>query len=138
MIRCYKDLVRLRTFEERFKYLKLDGVVGNETFGYDRYLNQAFYRSEDWRQLRKKIILRDEGCDLGVIDKPIKGRIYIHHMNPITQDDLVNKTDYLLNPDFLICVSKTTHDAIHYSDESLLPSEPAVRKPFDTCPWKVS
>ena len=138
MSKSYKELVRLKTFLERFEYLKLDGIVGEETFGFNRYLNQDFYRSKDWKQIRKKVILRDNGCDLGIIDKPIRGYIYIHHINPITQDDIINKLGTLLDPDNLICVSKLTHDAIHYGDKELLPSEPAIRKPFDTCPWKVS
>lgn len=135
-IRTYSELILLPTFEERFEYLKLDGFVGQETFGFDRYLNQIFYRSPEWKRLRNEIIIRDNACDLGMEDREIFGRIFIHHMNPITKDDVLSRSDILLNPEYLICVSKLTHDAIHYGDKDLLIMDPVVRRPNDTCPWK--
>lgn len=135
-IRTYSELMSLDTFIERFRYLKLGGRVGEETFGMDRYLNQQFYKSREWRTIRDAVILRDGACDLGIPDREIPNRIIIHHMNPITKYDVLNQTDYLLNPEFLICTIKTTHDAIHYGDESLLFQEPIERRPNDTCPWK--
>lgn len=135
-IRTYSELILLPTFEERFEYLKLDGFVGQETFGFDRYLNQIFYRSPEWKRLRNEIIIRDNACDLGMEDRDIFGRIFIHHMNPITKDDVLSRSDILLNPEYLICVSKLTHDAIHYGDKDLLIMDPVVRRPNDTCPWK--
>lgn len=137
MIKTYSELITLPTFEERFKYLQLDGVVGKSTFGFDRYLNQQFYTSKDWKRVRKEIILRDNGLDLGVEDHEIAGKIYIHHMNPLMVRDLVDKTIYLLDPEFLICVSHNTHNAIHYGDDSLLPQPIIERRPNDTCPWKL-
>jgi hypothetical protein len=137
MIRTYTDLSELKTFKERFEYLKLsDGCVGNDTFGFDRYLNQRFYKTSEWRRLRDELILRDEGCDLGVDGYRIYGRIIIHHMNPITKDDILHQTDYLMNPDFLICTTHNTHNAIHYGDENLLITEPIERTKNDTCLWK--
>ena len=125
------------TFEERFRYLKLKGHVGEETFGFDRYLNQVFYNSREWKRIRQQVIVRDGGCDLGLEDCPIFGRVLIHHMNPISVSDIRNKTDLLLNPDYLICVSKDTHNAIHYGDDGILETrKPIVREPNDTCPWK--
>lgn len=135
-MRCYSELITLPTFEERYEYLKLGGAVGKETFGFDRYLNQALYQSKDWKQIRRKIILRDEGCDLGLLDYPIGYKIYIHHMNPITQVDILDRTDILLNPEYLICVSHRTHNAIHYGDASLLPQAPIERRPNDQAPWR--
>lgn len=135
--KTYSELILLPTFEERFEYLKLDGYIGEETFGYDRYLNQQFYRSAEWKSLRNKIITRDLGCDLGCEGYDIFGRIYIHHMNPITKDDIIHSSDYLTNPEYLICTTKRTHDAIHFGDKDLLPEEPVSRRPNDTCPWKV-
>lgn len=137
MIRTYTELIKLPTFEERFEYLKLNGAVGNQTFGYDRYLNQNFYRSSMWRQLRHKIILRDMGCDLGVEGYEIYGKVIIHHMNPITANDIEESSIYLMNPEYLICVSNETHQAIHYGDKSLLREMEVVeRRPNDTSPWK--
>lgn len=136
MIRTYSELVKLDTFEKRFKYLKLDGIVGSDTFGYDRYLNQNFYRSKEWRSIRDRIIVRDNGCDLGIPDRRIGGRILIHHLNPIATDDIVDYTEYLTNPEYLICVSHDTHNAIHYGDESLLIPDYMERKPNDMCPWR--
>ena len=135
-IKTYSELIHLPTFEERFQYLKLSGAVGKETFGFDRYLNQNFYRSAAWKRVRDQVIVRDNGCDLGIGDRIIYGKILIHHMNPINNRDILDLTDILLNPEYLICVSHITHNAIHYSDESLLPSEPIVRFKNDTCPWK--
>ena len=136
IIRTYNELMLLPTFEERFKYLKLSGRVGEETFGFDRWINQKFYRSAEWKHLRDQVIIRDNGCDLGVEGREIYGKILIHHMNPITKKDILDRTDLLLNPMYLISVTKQTHDAIHYSDESILMKDPIVRSRNDTCPWR--
>lgn len=136
IIRTYSELIQLKTFEERFEYLKLDGIVGRETFGFDRYLNQMFYTSIEWKRFRRDIILRDNGCDLAMPGLDIVGKIFIHHLNPITKDDILNRTEYLMNPEFVICSSKLTHDAIHYGDSDLLPKGPTERKRNDTCPWR--
>lgn len=136
-IRSYRGLHRLRTFEERFRYLSLRGVVGEATFGFDRHINQAFYRSREWRQLRDDIIVRDDGCDLGAEDHEIQGRILIHHMNPMTVAHVVDGEDSILDPEFLICVSHRTHNAIHYGDESLLPQPLVERRPGDTQLWRT-
>lgn len=136
MIRTYSELISLRTFEERFRYLKLDGCVGKETFGSDRYLNQVFYKSPEWRRIRDIVIYRDNGCDLGIPGREIQGRILIHHINPITMEDILKRSDFLLNPEYLISTMKQTHDGIHYSDEDLLLKDPIIRRPNDTCPWK--
>lgn len=133
--RSYRDLKQLPTFQERFEYLKLNGKVGEETFGFDRYFNQRFYRSKEWKDVRNYVIARDHGCDLAIFDREIFGKVLIHHMNPISLDDIRHSSDYLLNPEYLICVSKQTHDAIHYGDSSLLILEPIVRKPNDTILW---
>ena len=136
MLRSYKQLLVMPTFEERFQYLKLDGKVGQETFGFDRYFNQKFYRSTEWKQIRNYVIARDQGCDLAIFDREIFGRVYVHHMNPIGLDDIKDATDFLLNPDYLVCVSKETHDAIHYGDVSLLtPTKLTERSPGDTKLW---
>ena len=136
MLKCYSELLQLTTFKERYEYLRLDGVVGEETFGFDRYLNQIFYNSQEWKDIRRKIIIRDNGCDLGVEGYEIHGKILIHHMNPINLSDIVHKTDELLNPDYLITTVLSTHNAIHYGDASLLPALPIERRANDTCPWK--
>lgn len=136
MIRNYSELITLRTFKERFEYLKLDGIVGEETFGFDRYMNQIFYKSNEWASVRRKVIIRDNGCDLGVDGYEIHGKILIHHMNPINLSDIIHKTDELLNPDYLITTVLSTHNAIHYGDASLLPALPIERRANDTCPWK--
>ena len=136
IIRTYSELITFPTFEERFKYLQLEGSVGKDTFGYDRYLNERFYKTAEWKRLRQDLIIRDNGCDLGVEGREIYGRIIIHHLNPITKDDIVRRTEYLLNPDFLICTTHNTHNAIHYGDESLLITSPVERSKNDTCPWK--
>ena len=116
--------------------MKLDGLVGKDTFGFDRYLNQEFYRSKEWKEARDFVIVRDNGCDLGMDGYEIAGRIYIHHMNPITVNDIVHSSDFLLNPDYLICMSHNTHNAVHYGDEDLLVTAPVERRKNDTCPWK--
>ena len=136
IIRTYNELMLLPTFKERFEYLKLSGRVGEETFGFDRWLNQKFYRSAEWKHLRDQVIIRDNGCDLGVEGREIYGKILIHHMNPISKKDILERTDLLLNPMYLISVTKQTHDAIHYSDESILMNDPIVRSKNDTCPWR--
>lgn len=135
-LRCYKELIRLKTFDERFEYLKLKGIVGEATFGYDRYLNQLLYTSGEWRRIRRDIILRDNGCDLAVEGYDIPDIIIVHHMNPISVEDLIDFSEDVINPEYLICVSYDTHNAIHYGDKSLLTREPIERKPGDTCPWK--
>lgn len=126
------------SFEERYRYLKLDGVVGEETFGFDRYLNQLFYRSKEWKTIRNFVITRDNGCDLGMDGHDIYGKILVHHMNPISKDDILGRSEYLLDPEFLISTIKNTHDAIHYGDESLLITEPIQRSKNDTCPWLLN
>lgn len=137
-IRTYTELIDLPTFEERFTYLQLNGGVGEETFGFDRWLNQVFYRTPEWRAMRNRIIARDLGCDLACPDREIFGeRIIVHHMNPISLNDIRARSDYLLNPDYLITTTDSTHNAIHYGDESLLMlSKPIERRPNDTCPWR--
>ena len=122
-IRSYSELITFETFEERFNYLKLKGEVGKETFGFDRYLNQIFYKDPEWLRVRDKVIIRDNGCDLGILDREIYSRILVHHMNPITKEDILSKSKYLLDPEYLICTTKNTHDAIHYSDDSILIKE---------------
>lgn len=136
MIRTYSELISLHSFEERFRYLQLHGKVGKETFGFDRYLYQQFLRSGEWADIRDEIILRDHARDLGIPGREINERILIHHMNPVTKADVLTMSDRLLNPEYLICTTKCTHDAIHYGDGSLLIPEPIVRSPNDTCPWK--
>lgn len=136
MIRTYSELIKLKTFKDRFEYLKLDGIVGEETFGFDRYMNQIFYKSKEWASVRREVIIRDNGCDLGVDGYEIHGKILIHHMNPINLSDIVHKTDELLNPDYLITTVLSTHNAIHYGDASLLPALPVERRANDTCPWR--
>lgn len=136
IIRTYSELIKLPTFEERYRYLRLGGRVGEETFGFDRYLNQAFYKSKEWKDVRDFVIVRDNGCDLGIEDREIYGKILVHHMNPINIEDIVNRTEYLLDPEYLISTVKNTHDAIHYGDESLLITAPIERTKNDTCPWK--
>lgn len=137
IIRTYSELITLPTFEERYRYLRLDGQVGIETFGFDRYLNQTFYRTDkEWLSIRDEVIIRDNGCDLGILGREIHSRIIVHHMNPITKEDILRRTKYLLDPEYLICTIKRTHDAIHYGDESLLMLGPIERTKNDTCPWR--
>lgn len=137
IIRTYSELITLPTFEERYRYLRLDGQVGSETFGFDRYLNQTFYRTDkEWLAVRDDVIIRDNGCDLGIPDREIGSRIIVHHMNPITKEDILKRTKYLLDPEYLICTIKRTHDAIHYGDENILLMGPVERTKNDTCPWR--
>lgn len=136
MLRNYTELSKLKTFEERYKYLRLEGVVAEETFGYERYFNQKFYKSKEWKRLRDYVIMRDRGCDLGIEDREIIGEwIIIHHMNPVTLDDIKNATDILLDPEYLISTVHNTHNAIHYGTEDLLMLN-TERKKNDTCPWR--
>lgn len=136
MIRTYSELITLPTFEERYRYLRLGGEVGKDTFGFDRYLNQVFYSSKEWKRIRRDIIIRDLGCDLGVEGFEIYGRIIVHHMNPITKEDILRRSKFLTDPEYLICTSHNTHEAITYGDESLLVVAPIERTKNDTCPWK--
>lgn len=136
MIRTYSELITLPTFEERYRYLRLGGKVGEETFGFDRYLNQIFYKTDEWLRVRDYVIIRDNGCDLGIEGREIHSRILVHHMNPITMEDILNRSEYLLDPEYLICTVKRTHDAIHYGDDSLLFKDPIIRTKNDTCPWR--
>lgn len=136
--RCYSELITLPTFKERFEYLKLGGRVGRDTFGFDRYLNQQLYqRNPKWKSARDRVIIRDNGCDLGVEGHEIFGKIIVHHMNPITMEDIINERDWIFDPEFLICTIHNTHNAIHYGDERLLIDAPIERSPNDTCLWKV-
>jgi len=136
-IKTYSELSELETYEERFEYLSLTGKVGEDTFGFDRYLNQQLYKSKEWKMVRDIVIMRDNGCDLGMEDYDIFGTIYVHHMNPLTTDDFENSSDYLLNPEYLICVSLDTHNAIHYGSYDYVNRNKVVtRKPNDHCPWK--
>ena len=133
----YSELITLPTFDERYNYLKLVGVVGADTFGFDRYLNQRFYRSVEWRRARDFVIARDMGCDLGIPGREIQDKIYVHHMNPMSVKDIVDGDTHIINPEFLITVSFDTHNAIHYGDERLLHRKDLiVRSQNDTCPWK--
>lgn len=135
-IRTYSELIKLKTFEERYRYLRLAGSVGEETFGWDRYFNQKFYSSPEWKRFRRDIIIRDNGCDLGIEDREIDGLIMIHHIEPITVEDVVQRRACLLDPENAICVSRNTHNAIHYGDENLLVLQPIERTKNDTCPWR--
>ena len=138
MIRTYDELIKFKTYEERVRYLRVKQKVAQETFGSNRYLNQAFYKSPEWLAIRNRVIIRDLGCDLGLEGYDINGEpVYIHHMNPITEEDIINQSEYLLNPKYLICVTKATHDLIHYGSDILLQSSiTQERKENDTCPWK--
>ena len=136
MIKSYSELIQLETYEERFEYLKLNGVVGKETFGFDRILNQILYKNPRWRRKRNDIIIRDNGCDLGIEGREIRGPITVHHINPITVEDILNGNPIVYDDENLICVTQNTHNAIHYSDDSILIKDPIMRKPNDTCPWK--
>jgi hypothetical protein len=136
MNRTYRELRRLKTFEDRYQYLRLAGIVGESTFGYDRYLNQILYASKRWSNTRDIVIVRDDGNDLGVEGYEIRGRIIVHHMNPITIEDVELDRDFVYDPEYLICTTINTHNAIHYGDESLLPKLPIERRKNDTCPWR--
>lgn len=135
-IKTYSELITLPTFEMRYEYLRLGGAVGKETFGFDRYLNQVFYKTREWLEVRDYVIVRDNGCDLGIEGREIRSRILVHHMNPITKDDILQRSKYLLDPEYLISTVKNTHDAIHYGDENLLMQMPIERTKYDTCPWR--
>ena len=137
MIRTYDELVLLNTFEERFEYLSLSGRVGDSTFGRDRFLNQNLYHSDEWKRIRREVIVRDMGCDLGVRDREIHGRIIVHHMNPLSKEDIYTGSEFVLDPKYLICVGYDTHNALHYGDISLIPSsKPVERRPNDQIPWR--
>ena len=135
-IRTYSELILLPTFKERYQYLRLAGKVGQETFGFDRYLNQMFYKDPEWLAARDYVIIRDNGCDLAIPGREIHSKILVHHMNPITKDDILKRSKFLLDPEYLICTIKNTHDAIHYGDENLLFKDPIERSKNDTCPWR--
>lgn len=134
-IRRYSELLTMKTFDERFEYLRVNGLVGADKFGSMRLFNQDFYHSTEWKKIRRNVIVRDNGCDLGIPGHEIVGRIIIHHLNPLTLEDIRDCTDYLLNPEYLICVSNDTHQALHYSNE-IIQTGPVIRTPHDTCPWK--
>lgn len=136
-IRTYSELIRLSTFEERFKYLRLNGKIGVDTFGFDRVFNQRFYKSAEWLRVKDQVIVRDYGRDLGMEGYEIYGqRIIVHHMNPIMLEDIKCSTEFLLNPEYLISTTHSTHNAIHYGDENLLQKDPIIRSKNDTCPWR--
>lgn len=133
--KSYSQLLLYSTFEDRFNYLKLGGQVGHWTFGYDRYLNQGFYMSYEWKRARRDVIIRDNGCDLGIPGYEIYSELIVHHMNPISVDDIVHKEDWILDPEFLICTTKRTHNALHFGNDSLLPDVVTSRTPNDTKLW---
>lgn len=135
-IKTYSELIMIPTYEERFEYLRCNSAVGKETFGFDRYLNQVLYNSMDWKRLRRKIIIRDNGCDLALEGYTIYGKIIIHHINPISLDDIMKERSIVFDPENLVCVSFSTHNAIHYGDASLISTGPIERTPNDTCPWR--
>lgn len=132
----YKELIRIDGFEERYEYLRIGGIVGASTFGSERYLNQVLYHSKEWQRFRNDVIIRDNGCDLADPEYTIHGMIIIHHINPLTTDDVKNRSSAIFDLDNVVCVSDRTHKAIHYGDENLLPELPIIRRPGDTCPWK--
>lgn len=135
-IRRYSELSQIKTFKERYEYLKLSGAVGQDTFGFDRYLNQIFYASPEWKRIRDEVIIRDNGCDLGVEGFDIRGKILIHHMNPISKEDILERRSSLMDPEYLITTTMRTHNAIHYGDENQLLLMPKERTANDTCPWR--
>lgn len=135
-IKTYSELITIPTFEERFKYLRLNDRIGDETFGFDRYLNQVFYRSSKWRTIKNKVILRDNGCDLGVEEYPINGKVFVHHINPLSKFDIYEDTEYLCNMEYLITVSFETHNAIHFGSSEVIKPQLITREKYDTCPWK--
>lgn len=136
-IKTYSEMIALPTFIDRYRYLRLEGKVGEETFGFDRIINQFLYqRSKKWKSVRDKVIIRDNGCDLGVEGFEIYGKILVHHMNPITLEDIERESEFVFDPEYLISTTLTTHNAIHYGDESLLPMAPVERRRNDTCPWR--
>jgi hypothetical protein len=135
-IKTYSEMIRIPTFEERYEYLKIGGAIGAATFGNSRYVNQWFYQSKLWRSTRDFVIVRDNGCDLADPDREIYDQIHVHHINPIDEDDVVSHSEFLLDPEFLICTTRVTHNAIHFGDASLLFQLPVERRPNDTCPWR--
>lgn len=135
-IKTYSELCKLQTFEERYEYLKIGGIVGEDTFGSERYINQMLYKMPEWRKTRRDVIIRDKGNDLGMDGYEIVGKVMVHHINPITVDDIINRLDYVLDPEYLISSSFMTHQAIHYGSKDLLPEEPIERFKNDTCPWR--
>ena len=135
-MKSYSELIRIPSFEERFQYLRINGIVGEETFGCNRYLNQIFYKSEEWKRIRRRVIIRDNGCDLAWEEYEIKGIIIIHHINPITKEDILDRSSKLFDLENLICTSINTHKAIHYGNEEMLPKKIVERTMNDTCPWK--
>lgn len=139
-IRTYSELIRIPTYIERYRYLRLGGKVGEETFGFDRWINQQFYKDDEWLAIRDYVIVRDNGCDLAMLDRQIPDgvKILIHHMNPIRTEDILRRTKFLLDPEYLISTIKRTHDAIHYGNEGLLIQDPIIRTQHDTCPWKLN
>ena len=138
IVKTYSEMIQLPTFLDRFRYLRIGGAVGAETFGYDRYLNQMLYRTPEWKRFRRDIIIRDNGCDLGHSDYEIVGNILVHHINPITVEDVLNRSYKIFDPENVISTSLNTHNAVHYGDESLLITEPIIRTKNDTCPWRRS
>lgn len=136
IIKTYSELIKIPTFFDRFEYLKIGGSVGVETFGYDRYLNQTLYRSAEWKRFRRDMIIRDQACDLACEDREIGGKVLLHHINPLTPKDIINRAYKIFDPENVICVSLDTHNAIHYGDASLLMCDPIIRTKNDTCPWK--
>lgn len=136
MSRSYTELSKFKTFEERFKYLIENGFVGEQTFGGSRFINQDFYRSREWKRIRDIVIIRDGGFDLGIKDHPISGKVIIHHINPLKKEDFMFRTPFLIDPEYMICVSHQTHNAIHYGSELCIPREYESRRPNDTCPWR--
>ena len=136
MRKTYTEMCSLPTFEERFRYLQLNGAVGSATFGGARYLNQALYKSDLWKRTKRKIILRDNGCDLGIEGREIMDNVYVHHINPITPEDIINRNPIVFDPENLVTVSLNTHNAIHYGSEDILFKLPEERRPNDTCPWR--
>lgn len=136
LLRTYRELRTLPTFIERYRYLRIGGVIGDSTFGFQRFLNQTLYTTKRWRKVRDDVILRDNGCDLGILDRRIDDCIIVHHMNAITIEDIQNGNEDVFNPEYLICTSLDTHNAIHYGDERLLARDPIERTAGDTCLWK--
>ena len=135
-IKTYTELSKLKTFEDRFDYLVESGLVGDQTFGGSRFLNQDFYRSKEWKKIRDQVIIRDNGCDLAILDRPINDRIIIHHMIPLRREDILYRTPFLIDPEYMICVSHQTHNALHYGSLNSLPRDYTPRIPNDTCPWR--
>lgn len=136
MERCYSDLIKLDSLKDRYEYCRIGQGVADETFGYERFLNQVFYKSYEWREVKRKVIIRDNGCEFGLKDYPILGQLIVHHLNPLTVEDITQRTRHLLDPEYLITVSYNTHNAIHYGSADLLPQDYIPRTPNDTCLWK--